>query len=537
MLLNIGEAAKSGTVIKMTKPLFYKYIDYFREAPKLTGTDKMENKFFWIWLSLAFNSNVSAYSDKVLYEFGGVENVYYATEEMLNEAFPDDARLVKRLADKNLTRTTGTVTECERKNIGILTPNSIYYPTALNSIPAKPMVLYYKGSIPDFRQHLCVSVVGTRKASQYGSNAAYTLSYDLAKNNAIVVSGMADGIDGISHRGALDAMGQTVAVLGSGVDVIYPKNNTSLYNELLVKGLIISEYPPGAAPEGWHFPQRNRIISALSSAVLVVEAAEKSGALITAEYAKKQGKMLYAVPGKVGEHTSTGTNALILAGAKMTTCANDILSDFFSLYPSLTHPSPYPFGVPRVPRIHNVARVVKNNIIAEPTDSSFLDNSAGYMSMEVDPKLEEARRAHANTEQQPEKEKLILKYPDEPLTDEGYTIKSYKLAKPVSSAPKNNNPEDPTSTSTPPQKHTVNKKHTSVKATEPPKAPSIDLNSFTNENERKVVEYLMSHEKATIDEMTSMGLSVQDITFAITMLEIQGTVNTLPGGYCALALN
>ena len=521
----------------MTKPLFYKYTDYFREAPMRTGTEKMDHKYFWIWLSLAFNSNASTYSDKVLFEFGSVENVFYATEEMLREAFPEDERLVKRLANKSLTKAIGVATECERKNIGILIPTSMYYPTSLKSIPARPMVLYYKGSIPEFRQHLCVSVVGTRRASQYGSNSAYTISYDLAKSGAIVISGMADGIDGISHRAALDAMGQTIAVLGSGVDVIYPKNNTPLYNELLLKGLILSEYPPGSAPEGWHFPQRNRIISALSSATLVVEAAAKSGALITAEYAKKQGKLLYAVPGKVGEFTSSGTNDLIRSGAKMTTCANDILSDFYSLYNTLMPANRFPADPPQ---IHNVARTVKNNIATEASNPvPFLDNSAGYMSMEVDPRIEEARRNHEAKVKAAQT--LVMKYPDEPLTDDGYTVESYapvhpKTRKIPSVKTENGNTESTKSETTPTKKRVIRKVTAPAEPKTPTKTPSVDLSKLS-ENERKVVEYIIAHGKASMDELTSLGLSIQDITFVITMLEISGTLKSIPGGYCTLNEN
>ncbi len=521
----------------MTKPLYYKYTDYFREAPIRTGTEKMDQKYFWIWLSLAFNSNASTYSDKVLFEFGSVENVFYATEEMLREAFPDDERLVKRLANKNLTKAIGVATECERKNIGILIPSSTYYPTSLKNIPARPMVLYYKGSIPEFRQRLCVSVVGTRRASQYGSNSAYTISYDLAKSGAIVISGMADGIDGISHRAALDAMGQTIAVLGSGVDVIYPKNNTPLYNELLLKGLILSEYPPGSAPEGWHFPQRNRIISALSSATLIVEAAAKSGALITAEYAKKQGKLLYAVPGKVGEFTSSGTNDLIRSGAKMTTCANDILSDFYSLYNTLMPANQFPS---QSPQIHNVARTVKNNIVTETADPvPFLDNSANYMSMEVDPRLEEARRNHEAKVKAAEV--LVMKYPDEPLTDNGYTVDfgdtaQFKTRKLPATKKVNNNTEAVETEATPPKKRVIRKVSKPSATQAAAKTPSVDLSKL-NENERKVVEYIIAHGKASMDELTSLGLSIQDITFVITMLEIRGTLKSIPGGYCTLNEN
>lgn len=529
----------------MTKPIFFKYEKYFKEARK-KATKNMDNKYYWIWLSLAFGSNANTYSDKLLHEFGyRPENVYNATEDMLREVFPENERLVRRLADKNLTYARNVVTVCEQKNIGILTPGSVFYPEKLNSISAKPMVLYYKGSIPMFSQYLSVSVVGTRKASQYGSDSAYTIAYDLAKSGAIVISGMADGIDGIAHRGALDAMGQTVAVLGSGVDVIYPKKNEPLYKELLVNGLIISEYPPGAAPEGWHFPQRNRLISALSSATLIVEAAERSGALITAEYAKNQGKLLYAVPGKVGEHTSTGTNELIRSGAKMTTCANDIISDFATLYSTLKFN-----GVVsrKPPQVHNVARTPKQTVLTA-NNAGYLppDDPSGYMSIDVDPRIEEARKNHETRIKF--REEMHLKYPDEPLTENGYTVSTYFQPHPrTRSLPKlteeDENSLDNAEETVPNAsvKREIIRRRRIAKKTESQKAqnsedkqntPDINLDALAP-NERKIVEYLIQKKKATMDEMTVTGLQIHEIMGTMTLLEIQGIAQAVPGGYYVL---
>ena len=525
----------------MIKTAFFKYDKQLAELRRKTE-GKMDNKQYWIWLSLAFDSNACATSDKVLHEFGySAQNVYNATEEMLKYAFPDNERLVRKLSNKNLTQTRRIITLCEQKNIGILTPNSIYYPKRLSNIVAQPMVLYYKGCIPALDKHLTVSIVGTRKVSAYGTNAAYTIAYDAAKSGAIIVSGMADGTDGIAHRGALDAMGQTIAVLGSGIDVVYPKSNMPLYKELLANGLIISEYPPETPPTGWHFPQRNRIISGLSAATLVVEAPEKSGSLITAQYAKEQGRMLYAVPGKVGEYTSLGTNNLIRSGAKMTTCANDILTDFYALYDTLTPVNRSPV---KEAHLHSVARTQKNNPMeqADASDSRF-DNSETYMSMEVDPRLEKAQSAESNSAELPQNkdEAFSLIYPDEPLTLAGYSVDPVMRTRKLPKRPETVKAQNDSSTTTKADKPTVPQKRVSQvkKATPPPTQTAkttVALDKLSA-NDRKIVEYIIEHTKATMDEMTSTGLKIHEIMGAMTLLEIQGIVKALPGGYYTLNEN
>lgn len=524
----------------MTKLTLFKYEKQLAELRKKTE-ETMNNKQYWIWLSLAFDSNACAMSDKVLHEFGyNPQNVYNATEEMLRYALPDNERLVRKLANKSLTRANLIITQCEQKNIGILTPGSLYYPKRLSTIAAKPMVLYYKGCIPELDKHLAVSIVGTRKVSPYGTNSAYTIAYDAAKSGAIIVSGMADGIDGIAHRGALDAMGKTIAVLGCGVDVIYPKTNAGLYKELLLNGLIISEYPPETPPTGWHFPQRNRIISGLSNATLVVEAPQRSGSLITAEHAREQGRLLYAVPGKVGEFTSLGTNDLIRTGAKMTTCANDILTDFYSLYDTLK-----PVGTTAAPikttPLHSVARpLAPNPMEYTATSDSRFDNSGDYMSLEVDPRLERAAAASdTKTNENAAPLPFSLVYPDEPLTAEGYRIEPVMRTRKLPKLHKEEESAQSDVSPTAPQEIAANEQATAKTKSIPsksPKTPNVDLDKL-DATDRKIVEYIIAHTKANMDEMTSTGLKIYEIMGAMTLLEIQGIVKALPGGYYTLNEN
>ena len=195
------------------------------------------------------------------------------------------------------------------------------YPVRLRNIFEPPSLLYVKGQLPVIDEEVAVAMVGTRKASPYGVEAAEKIAYGLSRQGAVVISGAAAGVDSASHRGALRAGGKTIAVLGNGLDVVYPAENEWLYRDIAASGALISEYPPGTAAESWHFPVRNRIISGLSLATVVVEAPEKSGALITANTALEQGRDVFAVPGPIDAPMSRGCNRLIADGAG-TCCAN-----------------------------------------------------------------------------------------------------------------------------------------------------------------------------------------------------------------------
>jgi len=215
-----------------------------------------------------------------------------------------------------------------------------YYPKNLLMVDGAPPVLYARGKIvvdlvnkqPDpwkkFWSTLALAVVGTREVTAYGRQITRRLSKDLASNGLIIVSGLAKGVDTLAHQSALAVGGKTVAVLGSGVDIVYPVQNRKLYQDILNKGVVLSELPPGTAPLAGHFPARNRIISGLSLGVLVVEGGIKSGSLITASLAANQGREVFAVPGNITSRLSLGTNYLIKNGAKLITETADILEEF-----------------------------------------------------------------------------------------------------------------------------------------------------------------------------------------------------------------
>lgn len=231
----------------------------------------------------------------------------------------------------------------EKKGIGVVCAADGEYPARLRKIFDPPEVLYYRGRLP--KDELLVAVVGARKASAYGRNAATMLAAGLAAAGVGVVSGAARGIDSAAHTGALDGGGYTVAVLGCGVDVVYPPENGKLLDRIAEQGAIISEYWPGAEPQARFFPVRNRIISGLARGVVVVEAAAKSGSLITADWALEQGRDVFAVPGSIFSGTSSGANKLLKQGAKPVTSAADILEEYgLAAADDVRRPGPEPAG-------------------------------------------------------------------------------------------------------------------------------------------------------------------------------------------------
>ena len=199
------------------------------------------------------------------------------------------------------------------------------YPQALREIPDPPEKLYCLGDVRLLNRP-SLAIVGSRKCSEYGRQTALKIGKEAGKNNLVVVSGMASGIDSFGHMGALQAGGKTVAVMGCGVDICYPKENRKLYEQIIQEGLVVSELPPGTEPMPYTFPQRNRIISGISSATVVVEAGINSGALITAERAVSQGWEVFAVPGNISSQYSLGTNKLIMDGARPIAVVDDIFT-------------------------------------------------------------------------------------------------------------------------------------------------------------------------------------------------------------------
>ena len=287
---------------------------------------------YWVWLAECRGvSNQAVLA--LLRHFGSPEDVFYADtgEILLTEGITREQ--AKALEDHKLDKADKILADCQRLGLRILTIQDAEYPGRLQNIYDPPCLLYVKGRLPAIDETAAVAVVGTRDCTPYGVACAEKLGYGLASGGAVVVSGLAKGIDAAASRGALRAGGVTVGVVGNGLDVHYPYESRYLYEDIAAAGALLSEYPPGTEPAGNHFPARNRIISGLSLATLVVEAPERSGALITAETALEQGRDVFAVPGPIDAPASVGCNRLIRDGAGLVSDAWDILREYAGRFP------------------------------------------------------------------------------------------------------------------------------------------------------------------------------------------------------------
>lgn len=272
----------------------------------------MKEKLLWLGLYLKEKNplKVSKYFEENLEIEEILDHKGYKKEELIN------------LAEEEIYK-------AEKQEIKILFKLETLFPEKLRNIPYSPLFLYVKGTLNKVSPS--VAIIGTRKPTDYGRELTYRFSKVLSEEGVIIISGLARGIDGIAHKACIERNGITIGILGSGVDVIYPKEHESLYHEILEKdGAIISEFPLGTKPKKENFPIRNRLISGLSDGVLVVEAGKKSGTLITVKWALTQGKEVFAIPGSVFSPQSEGTHYLIKAGANVVTCPEDLL-EFFGI--------------------------------------------------------------------------------------------------------------------------------------------------------------------------------------------------------------
>lgn len=285
----------------------------------------MDSRGYWVGFN--FIKGIGAVRMQRLIDyFGDVERAWFAPADALEAAGLStkmSARIIKVRSEIELDK---YISRIENQGIRILVRDDEDYPRYLKEIPQPPPVLYVRGEIA-IEDEWSVAIVGTRKVTHYGREITEKFAKRLAEHNITVVSGLARGVDGIAHKAAMDAGGRTLAVLGCGVDIVYPPEHKKIAQQMIKQGALISDYAPGTAPESYNFPPRNRIISGLSRAVIVIEAGVKSGALITAEFAADQGREVYAVPGNINSVQSKGTNKLILNGAKPLVDIHDLLTD------------------------------------------------------------------------------------------------------------------------------------------------------------------------------------------------------------------
>ena len=321
---------------------------------------------YWVWLSTA--KGLSNHSRWLLLEhFSSPEDIYYAEPEQLRLVEGLTASQLEALENKSLDRAQQILETCAEKEIFVLTAQDAAYPNRLRSIYDAPILLYGRGAMPLFDDEATIAMVGTRSCTPYGIQAAEQLGYELGRQGAIVVSGLAKGIDAAAHRGALRGGGFVAGVLGCGVDVIYPESSRRLYEDVAATGVLLSEYPSGTPPERSHFPERNRIISGLSLGVVVVEAPERSGALITANMALEQGRDVFAVPGPIYADSSRGCNQLIREGAGLVMDGWDVLEGYQSRFPHRLH-----CDKTRLPKLPEDGRGAEQEQPARPVEEEKL---------------------------------------------------------------------------------------------------------------------------------------------------------------------
>lgn len=297
------------------------------------GGRVMNNKYcekdILVWLNSLHINNSSI--NKIINYFSDIREILELDNDLLY-SIPElqEVHIKKIINNRSFSKIDEVLKQLEDNEIKSITCLDDDYPDSLNYVYDKPSVLYYKGNFKE-ENEISLAIVGARKATAYGKYVCEKFTKELVELGVTIVSGLALGIDAIAHKTALDNGGRTIAILGNGLDIKYPSRNKQLYDEIIENGVIMSEFPLGTQPLAYNFPQRNRIISGLSRAVIVIEAKEKSGSLITAHQALEQGKDVFAVPGNINSVYSGGTNKLIKDGAFPLLSIDDILEEVIDL--------------------------------------------------------------------------------------------------------------------------------------------------------------------------------------------------------------
>ncbi len=346
----------------------------------------MNELIYWIWLSGATTPGTPTFK-KLIEAYPGAKEIYEADIYEISKYIGSRTSDRSALKDKDLTRAVEIFNYCVKYDIGILAYSDERFPVSLREIPTPPVLLYYRGKLPDFNKCFSLAIVGTRSLSDYGRRAAFVSSYEMSRAGALIVSGMAMGIDGVAHAGALAADGVTVAVIGCGINICFPEGHKTLAREIVKGGCVLSEFAPGTPPSRTTFPKRNRIISGLCAATLVIEGRERSGSLITARHAREQGRAVYALPGNVGSKNSEATNLLIKNGAKLFTSSDDIINDFEDVYRGALNR----FLLPEEVNIDIKGELSKYKVIAvAPSDDIFTPPKQQKKAKKSEPSVEEA---------------------------------------------------------------------------------------------------------------------------------------------------
>lgn len=329
----------------------------------------------WIWLTTRPGIGVHGRA-ALLRLFGTAERIFEMKERDYLAAEGFECRWLESLLDKSLDEAEKILIECDDKSICLVTYADGAYPSRLRNISDPPALLYYCGTLPDFDNEAVIGVIGSRRCSAYGLLHAKQFSKLIASSGGLVVSGGARGIDSMALRGALDSEMPVACVLGCGVDVVYPPENRELFRQIAAHGCLLSEYRPGTRPDRGNFPVRNRIISGLALGVLVVEAPERSGALITANLALEQGRDVFAIPGNIGVKSCEGSNRLIRDGAIVVENGWEILREYEHLFPGKLSDGRSREAMERgfMARFGRPAPVYTPVVLEEPVDKKVIDN-------------------------------------------------------------------------------------------------------------------------------------------------------------------
>lgn len=289
----------------------------------------MEELKYWIWLSKIPELG-SIKIQRLLAIYHHPKEIWNSKKEELKQVEGIGEKLAEEILKQEYRENLDILqNKMKEEKIELITLQDEAYPENLKHLYDKPISLYVKGD-KSILNEFSLAMIGCRENSTYGRKVATAIGKGLAKRNIITISGLARGIDSISHRASLEGNGKTIAVIGSGIDCIYPHENTELAQEIVQKGgVIVSEYPPETKAERMNFPARNRIISSLSSGIIVIEAKKKSGTMSTVDFALEQGKMVFAIPGNITNPNAEGTNELIKQGAKCVTCMQDIMEEYY----------------------------------------------------------------------------------------------------------------------------------------------------------------------------------------------------------------
>ncbi len=290
-----------------------------------------------VWLQLCVGAGYKKIN-KLIERYGGAENVYKASNNDLKFSGLFSENMLSRLKQKDLDAARKVLNDCHDGGITVIVMGDKNYPPLLSEIPSPPIVLYAKGNIELLNNNPCICVVGPREVSAFGKKAAFSLAARLAAGGMTIVSGGALGSDTAAHKGALAVGGNTICVLAAGIGDTYLKDNEQLREEISQKGLLISEYPPGTGSGKYVFRARNRLMSGLSLGTVVIEAGEKSGAMITANHAIEQNRDVFVIPGNPTEPQYKGSNSLLRDGAKALLDANDVFLEYLPLYPHKINP-------------------------------------------------------------------------------------------------------------------------------------------------------------------------------------------------------